>query len=181
MRTTILLLGVLALSGCAAMSPEECEFADWDSLGELDARSGRGYDYLAQRGKACNKAGIAVDTGAYRRGWERGIVHFCQPDRGFEFGISGKQYGSICPVELEADFMAGYAIGAGIHQARVARDAEASAVEVIEARLANPTGLEHREVRDLEQDLARRRVELRRLERELGRLEGQAITLGYRP
>lgn len=162
------------------MSPEECEFADWESIGERDARGGVGYDYLAKRGKACNEAGIDVDAVAYRRGWERGIVHFCQPERGFDYGISGKAYGSICPVELERDFLAGYETGRGIHRARVARDAEASAIEVIEARLANPTGMSDREIRDLEDDLARRRVELRHLERELGRLEGQAMALGYR-
>lgn len=163
------------------MSPEECEFADWESLGEIDARSGRGYDYLAQRGKACNEAGIAVDTSAYRMGWERGIAHFCQTDRGFEFGIGGKVYGSICPVELERDFLIGYEIGRAIHQARVTRDGEASAIEVIEARLTNTTGMSDRDVRDLEDDLARRRVEIRQLERRLGQLEGQAMALGYRP
>ncbi len=181
MRLTAVLLFALALSGCAAMSPEECEFADWDSLGELDARQGRAYDYLAQRGKACNEAGFAVDSAAYRAGWERGIPRYCHVDQGFADGIAGRAYRRICPVELEAEFLDGYNIGQGIYQARVARDAEDLAIRQLETELAGPSDLSDPEQRELQRELDRRRDNIRRLEREVGLLEGQAVALGFRP
>jgi hypothetical protein len=172
---------LLALSGCAAMSPEECEFADWESLGELDARQGRAYDYLAQRGKACNKAGFAVDSEAYRAGWERGIPRYCHVDQGFADGLAGRAYRGICPMELEAEFLDGYTIGQGIYQARVARDAEDLAIRQLETELAGPADLSDPEQRELQRELDRRRDNIRRLEREVGLLEGQAVALGFRP
>ena len=177
----ILLASILLLSGCAAMSPEECEFADWQALGELDARQGRAYDYLAQRGKACNEAGFAVDSAAYREGWDAGITHFCQPDRGFAEGLNGHAYARTCPTEYEPGFLEGYNIGVEIYRARVARDALDAKIRMLEAELAEPIDLTDALIRDHERELDRARDEVRRVERELGALEGRALALGYRP
>ncbi len=181
MRLTTALLCALALTGCAAMSPEECEFADWESLGELDARQGRAADYLAERGKACNKAGFTADSAAYRAGWERGIPSYCHVDQGFADGLAGRAYRRICPMDLEAAFLDGYNIGQSIYQARVARDAEDLAIRQLEAELAGPADLSDPEQRELQRELDRRRDNIRRLEREVGLLEGQAVALGFRP
>lgn len=181
MRLMTVLLCALTLVGCAAMSPEECEFADWESLGELDARQGRAYDYLAKRGKACNKAGFATDSAAYRAGWERGIPRYCHVDQGFADGLAGRAYRGVCPMELEAEFLDGYTIGQSIYQARVARDAEDHAIRQLQAELAGPADLSDAEERALQRELDQRRDNIRRLEREVGRLEGQAIALGFRP
>lgn len=179
---TILTIGLVSvLAGCAAMSPEECEFADWDALGELDARQGRAFDYLAQRGKACHKAGFTPDATSYRVGWDRGIGHFCQPEQGFREGLAGRAYGRICPTALEPPFLDGYDVGHEIYRARVARDGEDSAIAELETALADVEDLSDSEIRRLERELDRRRDNVRRLERELGALEGRAAALGFRP
>ena len=181
MRTIATLVVVSALAGCAAMSPEECEFADWQALGELDARQGRAYDHLARRGKACNEAGFAVDSAAYRAGWDHGITYFCQPDQGFAEGLNGHAYARICPTEYEPGFLEGYGVGIEIYRARTARDAVDAKIRVLEAELADPLNLTDTQIREHERELDRARDEVRRLEREVGILEGRAATLGYRP
>ena len=180
-KQTFLAVLMLAIAGCAAMSPEECEFADWAALGELDARQGRAFDYLARRGKACNEAGFGTDTAAYRAGWDRGIRAYCQVDQGFADGLGGRAYHGACPLELEGDFLGGYSIGRDIYNARVARDAEDQAIRNLEVALADPKELTRDEIRDLERELDRRRLNVRALEREVGVLEGQAMALGFRP
>ncbi|MEX0899836.1 MAG: DUF2799 domain-containing protein [Gammaproteobacteria bacterium] len=181
MRLTTLVLCALALSGCAVMSPEECQYADWQQLGEQDARQGRASDYLAKRAKACQKADIAPDADAYRAGWSRGIPQYCHVDQGFADGLAGRAYRGVCPMDLEAGFLDGYSFGQAIYQARVERDAEDLAIRQLEAELAGPADLSDPEQRELQRELDRRRDNIRVLEREVGRLEGQAVAAGFRP
>lgn len=179
MRWSVLVL-ILLTAGCAVMTPEQCEYADWMELGERDGRDGRASDYIATRAQACRKAGIAPDATAYRIGWDRGIAHYCTLDQGFQDGFDGRAYGRVCPAELEPEFLTGYGVGYEIHRARVARDAEDRMIQSIEAALADPGDRTEQQIRDLERDLDLRRVKVRRLERELGLLEGQASAMGYR-
>lgn len=171
---------LFVLSGCAVMTPEQCEYADWRELGERDARQGRAYDYLAKRAKACHKADIAPDAVSYRIGWDRGIQRYCNVDQGFQDGLNGRAYQAVCPLHLEAEFLNGYTVGYDIYRARTARDVEDRAIRNLEAILADPGDRTEQQIRDLERDLDRRRDNIRQLEREVGALEGHAAALGFR-
>lgn len=180
-RHLILMFGIVALSGCAVMTPEQCEYADWAMIGEQDARQGRAADYIARRAKDCDKAGFPPDAEAYRYGWEQGITRFCHPERGFQEGLRGRSYEYICPAGLEPDFLAGYTVGTGIHRARAAVAVEAEAIRELEELLYTAENLSDSKIDELRNELANRREHIRRLERELGQLEGQAAALGYQP
>jgi len=103
------------LNGCATMTPEECMVADWYRLGELDARSGRGNDYLSQREGDCYEAGYPADTDAWYRGHTEGLNYFCTIDNGFRFGLDGNSYQRSCPGQMEDEFLDGYELGQSIH------------------------------------------------------------------
>lgn len=182
LRNGLALVAVLVLaSGCAVMTPEQCEYADWMDLGERDARMGRPYEYIAERAKACRKADISPDAVAYRVGWDRGIVRYCTVDQGFADGLAGRAYSQACPTQIETEFLNGYSIGNEIHRARVARDAEDQAIRGLERILAEPgPDRTDAQLNDIQRDVERRRDNIRRLERELGVLEGRAQAMGFR-
>jgi len=182
-RTMLLatMAGML-LTGCATMSPEECAVADWERIGEMDARSGQGMDYFARRASDCADAGYPADQAAWTRGWDVGITWFCTRNNGFRQGLNGYRYGQICPGHIEQDFLDGYETGYAIYQYAERVDRTASEIERERGRLAdlqseNPRD---REAIDETRDrLAVLRDRLRREELELARLEGLAQGQGF--
>lgn len=172
-------LCILALTGCAAMSESECRFADWRQLGERDARQGRAADYFADRAEACREHGLPSDQAAYRSGWRSGLDLFCTPDSGFRRGLAGDGYNDICPPGRERPFLAGYELGLDIHRTQerlVDLDREIASLEDELDGLENGDGKEADRIRN---EIRDRRFEVRRAERDLGRLEAVAAERGF--
>lgn len=109
---------VIALSGCASMSSDECMTSDWRGIGFDDGSKGYTSDRLAQHRKACAKHGVSPDLEAYRSGRTEGLRNYCQPQRGFNLGAGGGQYNGVCAIDLEADFVDAYRSGAQLHSLR---------------------------------------------------------------
>ncbi len=183
--TRTMLLAVMAgalLSGCATMSPEECAVADWERIGEMDARSGQGMDYFTRRASDCADAGYPADQAAWTRGWDVGITWFCTRNNGFRQGVNGYRYGQICPGHIEQEFLDGYETGYAIYQYADRVDRTASDIERARDRLAE---LRQEQPRDREAIAeARDRLavlddRLRREELELARLKGLAQGQGF--
>ena len=115
--TLIVILGLvlssLLLSGCAVMSAEDCEVADWGEIGFQHGKSG----VLANTGKltpyikACAKANITPDQEVYELGRAAGARVYCEPQNGFVLGRSGKFYNNICDPDLEEAFLNEYDLG----------------------------------------------------------------------
>lgn len=178
---TIALAWVL-VTGCATMSPEECAVADWQQLGERDARSGKSPDYFARRAKDCAEAGFESDRHAWQRGWDRGIVDYCTPRRGFNEGREGAGYQHICPGELEPGFLDGYETGRAIHRAEEAIEDTERKIEQIREQLAElrqserpdreAIGKARQQLDELSQDLHEEEL---RLERARGVAEGRGF------
>src|SRR5690606_13231192 len=62
-RKLLLAAGVLlALSGCASMTPEECLHADWYEKGMQDGLRGQPRAYVEDHREACGKVGVVPNA-----------------------------------------------------------------------------------------------------------------------
>ena len=111
-------LAMLALSGCASMSGEECVATDWSAVGFEDGARGYTSERFSQHRKACAKHGVTADFGDYQSGRENGLVEYCQPGRGFDVGVNGGRYYGVCSVNLEPDFLDAYNAGRHLYTLR---------------------------------------------------------------
>lgn len=179
--TQCLLIGAV-LTGCATMSPEECAVADWERIGEQDARSGHGMNYFARRASDCAEAGYPADRDAWMHGWDIGITWFCTRNNGFRQGLNGYRYDRICPGHIEQEFLEGYETGSAIYQAQAHIDQTLSEIDRAEARLESLRDERPRDgdaIAEARDRLAVLRDRLRREELELARLHGVAQGQGF--
>lgn len=112
------IVAVLALSGCASMSADECAVSDWRAIGFEDGVQGYTADRLGNHRKACAKHGIGTDFESYQSGRQQGLRQYCQPSRGFNVGTSGARYNGVCPADMEPDFVAAYNSGHRLYNLR---------------------------------------------------------------
>lgn len=114
-----LLVGsLLALAGCASMSPQECRVAHWEEQGYADGRHGYAPTRIIEHRKACAEVGIAPDPGRYRQGWERGVREYCTPANGVAQGRAGQPYRNVCPPSLVEPFIYWHQRGLDVYQAQ---------------------------------------------------------------
>lgn len=106
-----LLVAIPALSGCATLSKEECQWVDWRTVGYEDGVAGRTGDRIGQHRKACADHGVRPDLDAYQSGRAAGLREYCQPRNGYRVGVSGAGYGGPCPDDLAPAFMTAYDAG----------------------------------------------------------------------
>jgi hypothetical protein len=108
---------VLLMSGCATgLSKEECQMADWHTIGYEDGVQGFPQSRISTHRKACAEHGVALRLKAYRGGWDAGIARYCQPGNGFHQGRTGKQYTGVCPQPLESAFLQAYRDGRSLYK-----------------------------------------------------------------
>ncbi|MGH8223085.1 MAG: DUF2799 domain-containing protein [Woeseiaceae bacterium] len=118
MRIALVLLAMLAMSGCASMSGDECVTSDWHAIGYEDGARGYTSDRLGNYRKACAKHGVTPDLRAYQAGREEGLAEFCQPSRGFNLGSNGGQYRGVCAAHNESRFLDAYNSGYHLYNLR---------------------------------------------------------------
>ncbi len=109
---------VVGLGGCASMSADECANSDWTAVGFEDGARGYTSDRFSNRRKACAKHGVTADFQAYQTGRNQGLQEFCQPARGYNFGVNGGRYNGVCAAEYEPDFLDAYHAGYQLHTLR---------------------------------------------------------------
>ena len=102
---------ILLMTGCAAVSKEDCLVTDWFEIGRMDGMQGKPRTVFQNRAKPCLEHGISADRQAYYRGHDEGLRYYCTEQRGFELGRQGHAYRSVCPIDLEKGFRAGYQNG----------------------------------------------------------------------
>lgn len=107
---------LFSLIGCAGMSANECELADWQAVGYEDGVQGRSSDKFGSYRKNCAKHEVAPDFRAYQSGREAGLREYCQPTRGFREGSRGAKYVGVCPADLETDFLESYNDGRTLYE-----------------------------------------------------------------
>ncbi|MEB6479144.1 DUF2799 domain-containing protein [Acinetobacter vivianii] len=96
----ILILSTLMvlLSGCAAMSIEQCKTANWLSVGERDGSDGH-ESRLDKYYSSCQKANVVPNQSLYEKGYQQGLGYYCQPENIFSEALEGRGDFRVCPVE----------------------------------------------------------------------------------
>jgi hypothetical protein len=181
-----LLVGLLALSGCASLSAEECLAADWYTIGVEDGSRGQSVSRIGAHRKACAEVGVQPDMVRYNEGRAFGLQSFCTRERGYAEGENGRNYSGVCPRHLEPMFMQGYLAGQDRYRTkqairRLERELAKVREEVAEIRTSldqgytvDDKGHKHT-LNKYERDAMYER--LLALGREEGRLEGEISTL----
>ncbi len=120
LRRGLVLIGLLTASGCATLSREECQTADWYAIGYEDGLDGKAANRVGDHREACADHGITPDLARYNDGRKKGLVEYCRPRKGFLRGANGKSYPGVCPAALERDYVAAYEDGRAIYDTRKA-------------------------------------------------------------
>lgn len=93
---------LLALAGCATLTPEECRTADWYRIGVADGAEGWGTGRIEQHRRACAETGVSPDAAAWLRGRLAGLRQYCTPATAHEVGRRG---GAIAPGCTEGELV----------------------------------------------------------------------------
>lgn len=168
------LAACLVLGGCATLSKEECQQADWYALGMEDGAQGHPLARLGEHREACSEHGIRPDSLSYERGRERGLLEYCTYQRGLGEGRAGYSYHGVCPADTEPLFLEGYHLGRELRSERARLDAARRSMSEIRERLGK--GVEDdRTRRELLDQLERLQDEAQRRAGRLERLEQQSL------
>ena len=112
-------LALTVLGGCASgLGRDECQTADWTTIGYEDGLRGYAADRIGVHRVACAKHQVVPNLAAYAEGRERGLLEYCQPRSGFRAGLNGNGYANVCPPLSEPAFVDAYRQGREIHDAR---------------------------------------------------------------
>ena len=115
---TLAVSSLILLSSCATpLSLSECNTIDWYSKGLSDGENGASMEKFSGYVKDCSRFAVTPDREEYTLGREKGLDSFCTRDRGYEMGLSGHEYMSVCPVSRELEFRSGYDPGKRLHDA----------------------------------------------------------------
>jgi len=170
-----LFFAVLILASCQTLSKDECVAADWRVIGEQDGSDGREpQKRFGKHVKACEKAGVIPDQTAWNEGYQRGLFNFCTPQRGLSHGQSGKSYKNVCPPALEQGFLSGYRLGAEENAKKAAIRRIESNIRTAENEIRSTEELISKgkiDQLDGESTIRRKRDDIRRYNREIGRAE----------
>ena len=120
MKQGVLLIAVLALTGCSSISPQECQVGDWFAIGKTDGQQGIASSKFRSYQKECAEHGVGSDFKAYEQGHAEGVLLYCTYDAGRELGQSGGAYNKVCTGALEPQFRLGYDRGRKWYQAESA-------------------------------------------------------------
>ncbi|PHR58015.1 MAG: hypothetical protein COA47_10925 [Robiginitomaculum sp.] len=180
-----LLSSVLLIAGCATLSEDECLTGNWQSIGYTDGAKGHAPDRIDDHNKACSKHGIPVDLETWLTGYDQGLDVYCTADNGAWIGASGITYKKVCTGPRGEAFQYGHQAGIEVYEAEEARDRARQDYATSEQELADlQQDIEYQDGRNRDTALTRDErdtalAELRRLERQYGRVEQQMHEISY--
>jgi len=110
-KISFLLAVSSVIVGCSTMSADECETADWRTIGYEDGAAGREASAISRHRKACAEHGVTANFDAYKQGHQEGLRQFCRPANGYQAGRKGATYKGVCPRDMEDEYLAAYEDG----------------------------------------------------------------------
>lgn len=157
-QSALLVCLFILLQGCAAISPEQCQTADWYNLGYGDGQSGHKRDRVNDYRQECAKVNIQVDSMKWQKGYEQGITIYCAPENGYRIGRDGQSYQGVC---INEAFVRNY--NKGKRQYEIDQE-----IDQLEDQIRN---LKDDLRKEINEDIKREiRRDIRDLEREIDRL-----------
>lgn len=148
----------VVLAGCATMSPEECQRANWADLGLQDGLAGQSMSMLDARMQDCTKAGVGVDTGHYVTGRAQGLQIFCRLENAIPLGLNGGNYEGVCPPMIDAEFRRRFAMGRAVYNLRSEVSRLDAHSDSLQQQLRKADRDEDKRVREADKDDDRRRI-----------------------
>ena len=106
----------------------------------------------------CLKTKGVSESVEYSKGYQAGLTAFCTQAKGYQFGLAGKTYRSICPKKSEAEFFKGYTKGMQEYKEQQARE-EALELERQRIRLERERMRKEAEAREEALDLQREQIQ----------------------
>jgi hypothetical protein len=126
---------VAVLQGCASIGSDECQVADWRTVGLEDGAQGASPDAIGRYRVACAEHGVVPDLDAYMQGRAEGLQSYCTPGNGFNVGAQGATYGGVCPPDAETAFLDAYSSGHRLYELESAANEAQSRVSYAHAEL----------------------------------------------
>ncbi len=148
----------LLLASCATMSPEECKVADWTQIGQRDGMDGRTLSQLGDRAEDCAKVGVSVNTEAYQKGRDQGLISYCRPDNALRVGLAGGFYAGVCPPETHAAFQQRYEAARYVYDLRSEMNALDGRIGNLERRLRDVNRSEEKRLADATSEEQRKAI-----------------------
>lgn len=139
------LFALLALSGCATLTPDQCKVADWRALGVEDGALGYGESRFLDYAKDCAAASVSPDRAAWEEGRADGLKRFCTPEGAYSAGVDGRPFRGQCAPET-AEQLAALEKGQTFHA--ITDEIEFLRIQILEL---------NREIRDIHHDSGRHR------------------------
>ena len=143
-KILILVFTSAVLAACTSMSAEECQMADWYTVGYEDGARGYSTTAISRHRKACAKHGVSPKFDRYTAGHAKGVPLFCVPRQGFTIASKGHPYPDLCPAQRYPEFDEAYNIGLRVNDIQLeinAMQAEhdnlADELEELLTRIAN--------------------------------------------
>ena len=184
MKAICPLILVLFLSGCATLNRDQCERGDWFGIGVADGQEGAPLNRIDQHQRACAEYGVIVDNQHYMEGRTQGLVEYCRLGNAFESGLRGQQYQGVCPPAIDPLFERYNAAAFEVFRIRKEIDSLDSQLSSREYQLMGKDLTEEgrvrmrQDIRDLDIERDRMRMDLHASERLLDRLMDEAAGAG---
>lgn len=102
---------LLTIAGCASLSKQECQQADWYLIGVEDGARGYDIEHIGRHREACARVEVVPDIERYRAGLAEGHSRYCTEQKGYAVGASGGQHQNVCTGEMAAVFNTAYSHG----------------------------------------------------------------------
>jgi hypothetical protein len=166
----------IVIAGCATMSPEQCQRANWADLGLQDGLAGESMSVLDARMKDCAKTGIAADTGRYVIGRAQGLQTFCRLENAIPLGLNGGSYGGVCPPMIDVEFRHRFELGRAVYNLRSEVAWLDAHSDRLQHELRDADHDEDRRLREADKDEDRRHIH-KEFDEHRYRLRGELIDL----
>lgn len=89
------------LTGCQAITPQQCTVADWYQLGHQDGAKGKESHYISNYVKPCSKVNIIPNSSLWHKGREEGLKKYCTVETAYLEGLNGNKLNHVCPANSQ--------------------------------------------------------------------------------
>ncbi len=107
-----LALAAAMTTGCATITPEQCQAISPQQQGYADGQKGLTTQNVMELMSSCQSKGgikdVSVFKNEYLKAYQAGLNEYCTPANGERVGLLGQEYLGVCPKEIEAPFLKEY-------------------------------------------------------------------------